>query len=1150
MSSELLKALMDSQYGATENPYGIGSIAIGKAAPALYNPYGSTGSNFAYTIGAGLLSGILGGLAKREAANNNAELFKTANLLRTTSPEARSALVEENPRIASYAMQLQEEEAQQKAAMDQYRAQKSFENDLAMKQAGYGAQAKALADQGYLLSPEGSVQPVAGFESPQDRELKKAFLQDPYMTQKGLAAYEQYKNGAAAIPEPSGVAPGQQLATSLAATPQAEASAPNSVKLSPQIDPSRFEQLLSQTGDKTVAGKILDKEMETKTKQDDEFDKKLAEGAEALQQNAQSEQEFRSALQKSGETGGVVGVDTIRSGKLKIMAALGDKEAAKRLEGRANLESLGLVEAGKIRKMFPGQVSDREMQMYLNSSPNVGNTVDQNSALLDKMSRLNLVGAQAQAMLGKAREQGLSYSQAQKVIGQIDKTVPLFIKDASGDLVINPARQSLDIESLDFRNPLASLKAAPVKKNSTAISDSPVILNAPDANSVSLHSTIEAPGSDSTLLNYLSSPPSGAVAGNPLDFAPKESVDNATRAVDMIGTFGNRLAFGYGPQIGGTLEAITGKAKDLVGYGNGQSMAENYSRGKAETQAQLDLAKERVPVASAIAGVAGDLLNPVNKLKPIQAAYKMGRAGGILARGATAVGLNALSGDENKPSSADIGTTSVVLDTAMGTLGAVGKLASTTFKSALGLTRSDYSKVVGQTKRMGTDAVKKASQSLDSGLQLALKENPLSIAASAKSDSDVLLHVIDGAQQGLDKRLGAVNSIIQEADAVRTKAPILATNAKNAMVNAAPSSEKEALANAYDAAVRDWKKWAEKNGGVNLQNLQKEKIARNASYKLDDNTYNMVNKAVADDFRLSIEYNTKDLAKAKLIPEEMAGKVRELNLESRDLLNIQKVIKSKLPGAEHGFGLDDARKMAYTTGGSGAAGIGMMTNWNFPAMFGAAATYLKQVARPLSMVAEPVAKAGQAFLGSPGGRMAIQNLNAPTSGPRFENQYNLPTFESPYQTAVPQSEAPQSPPLAPTGQVGKQDVSSIVQQQHPFIQAIIAAESAGNPQAISKAGASGLMQVMPENLKKLGVSDPSDPIENIRAGTAIISEELNRYKDPRLALAAYNAGSPKVEAAIRKAGARDWFSIAPYLPAETRAYVPKVMAMYSKLATT
>ena len=94
------------------------------------------------------------------------------------------------------------------------------------------------------------------------------------------------------------------------------------------------------------------------------------------------------------------------------------------------------------------------------------------------------------------------------------------------------------------------------------------------------------------------------------------------------------------------------------------------------------------------------------------------------------------------------------------------------------------------------------------------------------------------------------------------------------------------------------------------------------------------------------------------------------------------------------------------------------------------------------------------------------------------------------------------------------------------------------------------MQVMPENLKKLGVSDPSDPIENIRAGTAIISEELNRYKDPRLALAAYNAGSPKVEAAIRKAGARDWFSIAPYLPAETRAYVPKVMAMYSKLATT
>jgi hypothetical protein len=128
MAGELFKALMESQYGATDSPYGIGAASIASAAPLLYNPYASTGSNIGYTVGAGLLSGLLGGLAKRQAAEENATLFKTANLFRTASPEEREGIIKENPRLANYGLMYQEqEEAAKQAALQE---QMKREQDL------------------------------------------------------------------------------------------------------------------------------------------------------------------------------------------------------------------------------------------------------------------------------------------------------------------------------------------------------------------------------------------------------------------------------------------------------------------------------------------------------------------------------------------------------------------------------------------------------------------------------------------------------------------------------------------------------------------------------------------------------------------------------------------------------------------------------------------------------------------------------------------------------------------------------------------------------------------------------------------------------------------------------------------------------------
>jgi soluble lytic murein transglycosylase-like protein len=105
-----------------------------------------------------------------------------------------------------------------------------------------------------------------------------------------------------------------------------------------------------------------------------------------------------------------------------------------------------------------------------------------------------------------------------------------------------------------------------------------------------------------------------------------------------------------------------------------------------------------------------------------------------------------------------------------------------------------------------------------------------------------------------------------------------------------------------------------------------------------------------------------------------------------------------------------------------------------------------------------------------------------------------------------------------------------------FIDSVIRQESGFNPNAVSKKGARGLMQLMPDTADKLGVRNSFDPADNVHGGTAYLRQLLELYHgDAQKALAAYNAGPHRVE---------QYKGVPPYR--ETQAYVARIIREYNR----
>lgn len=454
-------------------------------------------------------------------------------------------------------------------------------------------------------------------------------------------------------------------------------------------------------------------------------------------------------------------------------------------------------------------------------------------------------------------------------------------------------------------------------------------------------------------------------------------------------------------------------------------------------------------------------------------------------------------------------------------------------RSAIGAKLGDYKKGIGK-RQIDIDPDTGARSLTEKGLDNVIEKGYLGESLNPRKQQTLL----ETNVQQLENQLDAAISDI-ETQGIQVKAPSF-QNIKDKIKRGKGYTVREQ--DKYLAEIADIEAKLNQRGEGKLSYLQEQKKAFGATYDPKSNSSEaMFNRDIYHALQAEVE---------KYVPQ-----AKQINQEVQSLLLTRPIVANRVAEESDIFRQIASRvgKAGFTTGGIFGAGAAGLIGAGPAAVLGTLGAALgskpvqdvigQTLQRP-QVLADALSRAG----------IRVAAATRPDIAPMFQeevtpepdtDQIDFSQYSIDELKAIARGAEKASVPAAPTQPATKQNISTLIAEQPPIIQAIIKTESAGKPKAVSSKGAQGLMQLMPATAKELGV-DPTDPVQNIEGGTRYFNQMKDQFKDTKLALAAYNWGPGNLKKAQAKVEAKGqkptWDNILKYVsvPSETEKYVQKV----------
>lgn len=499
--------------------------------------------------------------------------------------------------------------------------------------------------------------------------------------------------------------------------------------------------------------------------------------------------------------------------------------------------------------------------------------------------------------------------------------------------------------------------------------------------------------------------------------------------------------------------------------------------------------------------------------------------------------------------------------------------------SKYGLTATDIGRTLKKAAVAGKEVGRDIKDVTDVPILNTIKE--LEGRGLINAEDDVINNI--GKLGGYQDEVGyQLRNVLEEANDAAQPFPEFQTKYTDKFVNNLRGKAREEAAKAAKAEREALVSQFEQGGSI--LDLQDSKVGLNYAWNTKPYTAD-IQKAIRSDLREEIEKRVESLVQQKRLPNSYSRNVTELNEQWGKAADLKDVFAKKAGKDLGGDVVEDFFLQNRTTGGAGSLNIMSAASGSFiPAALGQLATVARTTKGKeflSDVLSDPAYKRIGAKLGdllqTYGTGKGFAQVSSALSQAQKEKEakgetaldrgisrggaaLNTQDYNDIMEILRKAPAPTRAQESSPTGKVEKKnisatgDVQDLILQEPPFIQAIISVESKGNPLAKSSKGATGMMQIMPATAGDLGLEDPTNPRENIKAGKRYVNQQVREFDDRDVATAAYNWGPGNVSRALKrleqKGVAQTWANMKKYLdvPTETINYVDRVKEAEAKIA--